>query len=735
MTIQRKVLWGGLGALGGLCLLLAVILVSFDGELLKQHLIEQVRQQKNRELRIQGPLELEFFPRLGLELSDLSLSGYRNDKEFLSLGGLKGSVDVFSLLRGRLLINRIELRELHLNLERYGDGRTNYEDLLSPPDQEASALQLELERLTLLGGNITWKDGMTGQQFALSDVFLKTGALGPQSQGRLEMGGRVSGLEPTVKLSVQLDTLYRLDVPAGVIQFDNLQGWGRGDGQGLNSARVDLNGRRVKLDTRQMVLEVEALLLMGAGSWREEGLTLKLEVPSLQVNAKGSEGKKIQATLALEGPTRQMGGQLTLEGLDVSRGRLAVQSLRVDTNFRQADLQLTGQFASPLAYSFSSRQLDLSNVQGELEGYQPSRLLKPVKAQLLGKMSLDLAGKKAAGELELALDESRLTGDWRLERLSPPLVEFSASLNQLDLDRYLKVVTDITEPAKEAAPGAPEPDEDERSAGLSLQGRIKVGQLKFRQLKMENLEARLRLERGRLELNPLGARLYEGRLTGMVSLGPRPGELELRQQLRNVSFRPLLQDWMDMGFLAGQGDLRLALKIAAGNGHDARRGLSGTGSVRLQNGALLGVDLPEALQRGRGGAQLENVDLSGSPLSRTSFTEMRANFRIQDGYLRTEDLQMKSPVLRLNGRGEVDLQRALLDYRVQATPVGAARSRARLGAQSFPLWIKGNFAKPRYELDWAALAQTGGRSGNQERPLSGREPGDGSSGVLRGLFR
>ena len=47
-----------------------------------------------------------------------------------------------------------------------------------------------------------------------------------------------------------------------------------------------------------------------------------------------------------------------------------------------------------------------------------------------------------------------------------------------------------------------------------------------------------------------------------------------------------------------------------------------------------------------------------SQTEKTDFSELSASFRIADGVARSNDLDMKSPFLRLGGDGAIDIGRA-----------------------------------------------------------------------------
>ena len=136
--MKRWAQWGALG-LGGVVLLAgaigAYLVATFDADRYKGVLIEWVREHRQRELRIEGPLELKLWPRLQVRLQDVSLSEHRRPQEtFLALRDARLAVDVWPLLRKSLVIDRIEAHGLTLRYLRDAQGRRNIDDLLGRDD-------------------------------------------------------------------------------------------------------------------------------------------------------------------------------------------------------------------------------------------------------------------------------------------------------------------------------------------------------------------------------------------------------------------------------------------------------------------------------------------------------------------------------------------------------------------------------------------------------------------------
>jgi len=81
--------------------------------------------------------------------------------------------------------------------------------------------------------------------------------------------------------------------------------------------------------------------------------------------------------------------------------------------------------------------------------------------------------------------------------------------------------------------------------------------------------------------------------------------------------------------------------------------------------------------------------------------------------LDNRDLLMMSPLMRLNGAGQVNIPREGLDYLLTATVVASLKGQkgeplAELAGLSVPIRIAGTFAQPKFTLDLASLLKDKG---------------------------
>lgn len=232
-----------------LLVLAAVALATLiDPNRYRDDIVQAVKAQTGRDLKIEGDLSLSFYPWLGLETGRLVLANAKGfgPEPFAVVGSSETRVELLPLLRQRVVVDAVRLEGLQLNLARKADGRTNWEDLAAAggkpgepaPDgggggTEALAL-FTIERVELGDAAFTWKDEAAGATYAARNVALTSEDLLGESPGRLQLGFDLEGTKPAIKRRVELDARLHFDPRTQVLDAPQLH---------LAVGELDLRGR------------------------------------------------------------------------------------------------------------------------------------------------------------------------------------------------------------------------------------------------------------------------------------------------------------------------------------------------------------------------------------------------------------------------------------------------------------------------------------------------------------
>ena len=88
----------------------------------------------------------------------------------------------------------------------------------------------------------------------------------------------------------------------------------------------------------------------------------------------------------------------------------------------------------------------------------------------------------------------------------------------------------------------------------------------------------------------------------------------------------------------------------------------------------------------------------------TDFSEMSGSAVIQNGILNNRDLLAKSPFLRVEGSGKVNIVMENMDYTVRPVIVNTSKGQGGQGLEELegipiPIHLKGTWADPKWSID------------------------------------
>jgi AsmA protein len=108
-----------------------------------------------------------------------------------------------------------------------------------------------------------------------------------------------------------------------------------------------------------------------------------------------------------------------------------------------------------------------------------------------------------------------------------------------------------------------------------------------------------------------------------------------------------------------QNQRALQLSGTGGSEDEIKHSLAGQGSIAISDGSIEGINLTELIQ-GVGAGQMPNLEQG--PGAKTTFSSFGVSFNIASGVAETHDLEMTSSLLKVTGRGTVDVVTSSLDF-------------------------------------------------------------------------
>jgi AsmA protein len=431
----------------GLVIYFALI---FDLNAYKPLIIELVKEKRQRELRLDGDVNLTLFPRLGIELGPVTLSERNSKVEFASAQRVLVSVALLPLLRKQLELDEILIKGLKANLIRLNNGSINFADLLAK-NEEPEQFKFAVGHVAAENGLLVFRDEASGKRFALTHVNLEADRPAPQpglttdavhSKVKLDfMAAHPDGAETNLATTLTFDLTLGLDNQYYAVRGLSL----KSEGQllGMHQFIMNCTGEfAVSLATESVAgasgaseFTASNVAIKLAGIDGKSTFDIELFTPRLSLAAEQMASDKIAVAVKMTGPEAKVNGTFSLSAMEGSLGGLRRGALTVDLKVVNNDWIIHTMLASPLESSFTTGQLNLPQLKGVMHAHGP-RLANPgIDGTLLGSVAIDLKVRNAQADFKGQFADTKIVA--KLMGFAGPSLNFDVEIDRLDLDRLL----------------------------------------------------------------------------------------------------------------------------------------------------------------------------------------------------------------------------------------------------------------------------------------------------------
>ncbi|MDD5411044.1 MAG: AsmA family protein, partial [Methylobacter sp.] len=272
--------------------------------------------------------------------------------------------------------------------------------------------------------------------------------------------------------------------------------------------------------------------------------------------------------------------------------------------------------------------------------------------------------------LVMALDDTHIKGSASIKDFALPAIAFNFVADAIDADRYLsapdKSSKPIASPAIALAAGANAlPVETLRK--LDANGSVSLGKLKIRNLNMQGIHLNLSAKNGIVTTQQSVNHFYQGAYSGNLSMDTRKNKptLAVTDKLDHVQIEPLLKDLKGEAKLSGMVNATAQLQGQGNKTDELKSSLNGQLSFLVKDSVIKGFNLQKIINSGK--ALIKGSALPAeSKNNQTLFSEMSGTATVSNGIIQNNDLVANSSKLRVNGKGNINLNSESLDYNVDA---------------------------------------------------------------------
>jgi AsmA protein len=701
----------GTGAVVGIAVAgIAYVAVTFNPNDYKSKIIQAVKDNKQRNLRLDGDIKLSFFPSIGASLSKVSLSEFRNDKEFAAIESARVSLALMPLLRKQVVVDEVAVIGLKANLVMRKDGTTNIDDLLGQVEQKqqeqknaaSPPVKFDIASVSVEKTNLSYRDEGTGVQYAIKDLNLKTGRIAIGVPSKINLSAGIQANQPKLDLNAQLKTTLTFDLVKQKYQLQGLDLQASGSALDISNLKVTASGD-VSADLTAQEFAAKKFALNASGVKVKDKFESTLEAPSLNFTKDKYSGDKLVLNAKLDAAFGNIVASLTMPGVEGNAQSFKVSALSLDLDVKQPEQAFKVKLSSPLSGNFKAQQFNLSNLSVAVTATGDKLPNKSVSSEMKGSVQVDALKQIVQANLAGGLLQSQIKAKIGVQGFADPAIKFDMDVDQFDADLYLPKKS--TEAAKPQAKEPEQPLDLSALRALNLDGSLRIGSLEVMNVKSTQLRMDVTALHGLVNINPLSAKLYQGSMNGSMSVKAQATpSIAIIQNLNGINVAPLAKDAANLDMLEGKGNVGVNLTTHGNTVSAMKKALNGNFSLNLADGALKGIDIDKKLRAaqamlGKGGGATSETQAANKE-EKTAFKEFKATFKVTNGVAHNDDLTMRSELVRVSGAGDINIGNDSIDYVAKAA---IAKTQDGKGGITVPLHVSGPYTDLKYTLDYAAM--------------------------------
>ena len=690
---------------------------------------DAVREQTGRDLKIGGDIERGLFPNLTVAVSDVSLSNaeWAGDDPMIEAKSARVEIRLLPLLTGGIEVETLALEAPIIRLARAESGATNwdFEDGGAGDGGTGAAggrgdgggVDLVIKDARVTDGRILFEDRAADAVYDIADLTLSAAL--PKRRGELTIDGSASidGRPATIAARAgSLDALAsgrpaqtKFDIAtAGLkVTFDGEAAMGAGPlGSGVFELEFDGDapetawirallppeyadvGKVVANGQFEATETTFAASIDGEAAFRSRAVTLSARAEG----GKGWDSGGVLLSIALQSGSDGLFA-LNWTG-DVALKAKADDLVRVTgaLSFESAALRAFTEWAGGEPLEAPEGAFETLSIQSNVE-------IEEGRAELI--------------DLAIQLDDASVAGGIKVGQTEDGRPKLTATLSTtpLDLRPFIPASSDDESGAPAPSGGKGWSTEPFDFGALQLVDadlRIETEGLITPVLRFTDAVLTGAIEDGVLKLAVAQMTLYGGAATASIELNSNETpQLKLDAAIAGVALRPLMNDAADMDWLDGTGAIKLDLAASGASMKDMMESLGGDAEIDFRDGAIIGYNLAALVRN------ITSLGTASAEEQRTDFASLTASFAIKDGVAVNDDLLMQGPLIRVSGRGQIDIGAQTINYRLEPKAVATLEGQGGDGDVKglvVPLNIEGPWdsAYPVPDLEGAALSNIEG---------------------------
>jgi AsmA protein len=741
---MNKYLKYGLWSLGILVVLMASVVayiaLTFNPNDYKPQIIQSVKDSKQRTLKLDGDIKLHFFPSLGVSLSKVSLSEFQSEQEFVSVESASVSLKLLPLLIKQLVVDEVAVSGVKAQLVKFKNGKTNLDDLMGKesapvapvPVAEAKApMKFDIASVRLDKTDLSYSDEGAGALYSVKGLTLQTGRIANGFPTRIDFAARIQSNKPKLDIAAQIKTTLTFDLEKNQYQVQGLDLQANGAVLDVTNLSVKAGGDASAYPAVQE-FSMNKFAFTVSGVKGKDQFEVRLDAPNLNLTKEKFTGENVVLNAKFDGAPGNVAAKLSLPAIEGNARVFKVSALQLDVNLKQPEQSFKVKLSSPVTGSIEAQQFNLSDIKLALNATGDKLPGKSISSELKGKAQADLGRQNIEVSLAGGLLQSQIKATLAVKNFTVPAIRYDLEVDQFDADPYMpKKTVASQEKSQKAKPE--QPFDLSALKTLNLEGSLRVGLLKAANVKVAQLRVDVKAKNGMVNIAPLSAKMYQGSIEGKASINAETSGFALNEKLTGIDIAPLIKDVADLDVLEGKGNVVIDVTTQGNTVSGLKKAINGKASLDLSNGAIKGIDLAKLVQGIQNLSKETKAETLGvNKNEKTAFSEFKASFKIKNGVAHNDDLAVKSTVLRITGKGDIDIGHDNMNYNAKAIFAKTEQGKTA----TLPVEASGAFNNLKIKVDYSALLADVAKQkiGEKKENLKAKARDELKNG-LKGLFK
>jgi AsmA protein len=519
-ALFKKIALGIVALLAVLLLVVVYLAVTFNPNDYKPTVIQLVKDKKQRTLDIKGDIKLSFWPKIGADLGEITLSEHQSDKQFAAIKSAKVALAVLPLLKKQIVVDTVYLDGAQVNVIQHADGSFNFDDLLSKDESESEQINFDVQGVKVTNTQASFSNEGTGAQYSVDQLNLTTGQVALKKPFDVATDFHLLANQPAVDAKAIIKANIMADPEGKHFVVKGLDAQLKGtllDGQDVT---VTAQGS-VDVDAAKTALDVSGLKLAMQGDFKGVQRDVSVQAPALKVNPTLISSDKVLLSLKQKDANGDVDLAVVLAELKGNQQAVESKGITADINVNADARKVEGHFASPVKANLTDLIFEVPALAGKFDIKDPALPNGAMQGQFKLAANANVKQEQVKTTFDLSLAETKLNGDVSVAGFSTPHIGFKLHADTLNLNALLGNAGGKKGGAASSTKASTKADKPADLSALKtlfLDGSINIGKILYSPYTLSGLNVGIKADGQKLALQGLDVKLDDTRIQGNVGV-------------------------------------------------------------------------------------------------------------------------------------------------------------------------------------------------------------------------